>query len=91
LETPTIKTPQQHLFIGKSFWVLPNLKADKVLFLQAFNSFPEAHLKRGEFNTQAFCLFFGHLKCWHKWLIIRTPVKVIWKKKKYFTSKQMEP
>jgi hypothetical protein len=60
---------------------LPNLKTDKVLLLQAFNSILEAHLKRGEFNTQVFCPFFGHLICWHKWLIIRTPVKVIWKNK----------
>jgi hypothetical protein len=78
----TIKTPhQQHLFIGKSFMGQPNLKTDKVLLLQAFNSILEAHLKRGEFNTQAFCPFFGHLICWHKRLIIRTPVKVIWKNK----------
>ena len=36
------------------------LKTEKVLFLQAFNSFLEAHLKRNVFNTQPFCLFFGH-------------------------------
>jgi hypothetical protein len=71
-----------YLSMGKSFRVLPNLETDELLFLQAFNSFLEAYLKRGEFNTQAFCPFFGHLICWHKRLIIRTPVKVIWKNKK---------
>ena len=53
------------------------LEINELLFFQAFYSFLETHFQRSKFNSQALCLFFGNLKCWHIRLIICTPDNIV--------------
>lgn len=54
-----------------------NSETDKLLLLQAFHGFLEAGFQWNVVNTQALCLFLGHLVGWHKWFIVCTPANFI--------------
>jgi len=49
------------------------LEVDNLLFSEAFHSVSETHFQRNKLYSQALCLFFGNLVCWHIRLIHLTP------------------